>query len=89
MSWSLVNLRGNKWAEDLVASWRRQEMRLAVLVASASFSSGPTGKRPTAVSVVQSVAGHSLRFLARPSACRVRVQRCTHSEKLRLLWSAL
>lgn len=34
-------------------------------------------------------AGHSLRFLARPSACRVRVQRCTHSEKLRLLWSAL
>lgn len=52
MSWSLVNLRGSKWAEDLVASWRRQKMRLAVLVASASFSSGPTRKRPTAVSVV-------------------------------------
>lgn len=32
---------------------------------------------------------HTLRFLARPSACRVRVQRCTHSEKLRLLRSAL
>lgn len=39
---------------------------------------------PTPLSAAP-VPVNTLRFLARPSACRVRVQRCTHSEKLRLL----
>lgn len=55
-----------------------------------TFSSGLTGTwAPQQHPWSSPGASHSLRFLARPSACRVRVQRCTHSEKLRLLWSAL
>lgn len=49
----------------------------------------PDGTEAHSGILVWPTATHSLRFLARPSACRVRVQRCTHSEKLRLLWSAL
>lgn len=80
---SCLTLRGSG-----LSMWRHLEEDEAGL-GELPFSSGLAGKRPTAVSLVQPRASHSLRFLARPSACRVRVQRCTHSEKLRLLRSAL